>query len=130
MSYRELVSDQLASPDAAGLSPVLTIRKAFTAGGGGAPDDVVIYSANAPGLRILGVDLIISTAVALATATLRDATGGGGSAVSAALSAAAAVRVPDLVSTATFTIAPNGTLVLRRSDSGIAGEVVIRVAKT
>jgi hypothetical protein len=122
---------QAAAIDGDGLAPLLTLRKAFTAGGGGAADDVVIYNANAPfGFRILDAWLFVSTGVALATATLRTATGGGGSAVSDAFVASAAGTIKLSAQQQTNTIAANGTLVLRRSDNGIAGEVVLLIAKT
>jgi NAD(P)H-hydrate repair Nnr-like enzyme with NAD(P)H-hydrate dehydratase domain len=115
-----VTAPKLAVIDADGLAPVLMIYKSFAAGGGGAPDDVTIYNANAPfGFRILSVGVIVLTVVALSTVQLRSATGGGGSTLSGALSAAVALRVPDLVSTTTFTVAANGTLVLRRLDHSV-----------
>jgi hypothetical protein len=122
------------SVDANGLSPTLTLRKAFAAGAGGAPDDVAIYSGNAPyGFRILDVQVLISTLVALSTVQLRSATGGGGSALSDAFASVAVGRLRDLgvgIGNVTPTVATNGTLVIRRSDSGVAGEVILRLQKT
>jgi len=104
---------------------IIVIRVPLVAGTPGTPDDVVIYNANSPALRILDTVFYVSASVALATVTLRDATGGGGNALSDAF-ATSTVGVRRNVSlTATGTIAINGTLVLRRSDRGVAGEAVI-----
>ena len=137
MSHLPLINgflpSSLISPgDANGLGPVMAIRKAFTAGGGGAADDVTVYNANAPfGFRILEVQVFVSTAAIASTAQLRNTTGGGGAAILAAFSTTATGRVAfPLTDTATATVAANGTLVLRRSDNGVAGEVVIYLIKT
>lgn len=119
-----------AVADAVGLSALQTIRKAFTAGGGGAPDDVVIYNANAPfGFRVVDTAALISTAIASETVTLRDAAAGGGNALSDDLDAATVGRKRDPAATvtATGTVAVAGTLVLRRSDNGLAGEVIVTI---
>jgi hypothetical protein len=42
-----MAAGSVAVPDAAGLSAELIIRKAFVAGAGGAPDDVVTHTAGA-----------------------------------------------------------------------------------
>lgn len=122
-----------ASVDADGLAPALVLRKSFASGGGGSPDDVIIYNANAPfGFRILSRQIIVTTAVALSTMQLRSASGGGGSALSDAMSAAAAGLILDLnlIVIGTQTVATNGSIFLRRSDSGIAGEIIITLQKT
>lgn len=120
----------LAVADANGLAAGANIRVAFTAGGGGSADDVVIYSANAPfKFRVLDTKIIISTVVALATVQLRDATGGGGSALSDSLAAAAVGVKRDVLMTSTGTVSSGGTLVLRRSDNGVAGEVIVFIRK-
>lgn len=113
--------------DSAPMSGLLVIRKAFTAGGGGSADDVVLYNATAPfGFRIVDVKLYVSTAVLLSTVTLRNATGGGGSALFAALSSATVGSlVLPTTESASASISAGGTLVLRRSDNGVAGELIL-----
>jgi len=122
---------KLAVVDAAGLAALAVIRKAFVAAGPGAPDDVAIYTADAPfGFRVLDCFVLIATAIVATTVQLRDTAGGGGAALSDALSSAATGVVRNAALTATGTIALGGTLVLRRSDNGVAGEVIILIAKT
>lgn len=96
----------------------------FAAGAGGAADDVVLTTNALPGFRILDVLLDVSTAVVGSSCQLRNATGGGGGAVSSVLSTAATGSVRNNV-IATNTIALAGTLVLRRSDSGVAGTIIV-----
>ena len=109
---------------------VIAIRKAFTAGGGGAADDVTIYSGDVPcGCRILMTTLYVSTPISLATCTLRDATGGGGNALSDAFLCTAGGTKLLSALTATSTLTKNGTLVIRRSDNGVAGEIIILTAR-
>jgi hypothetical protein len=122
---------KLAVVDAAGLGAMAVIRKAFPAGGGGAPDDVAIYTADAPfGFRVVDVFVLISTVIALSTVTLRDTVGGGGAALSDSFDSAVAGLKRNALLTATGTIALGGSLVLYRSDSGVAGEVIILIQKT
>lgn len=119
-----------AKIDASGLAPTFTLRKAFAAGGGGGADDVTIYNAAVPfDMRIVGVEFLIATTVLLSTIQLRDATGGAGSVKSASVAASAAGRVVSLGDTSTTTLSSGDSLVIRRSDSGIAGEVVITLIK-
>ena len=118
-------------PDTTVINQMLVIRHAFAAAGGGSPDDVAIFNANAPfGFRIVDTRFYISTGVALATVQLRDATAGAGNVLSDSIVAAATGALLNTLKTATDTIATNGTLVLRRSDSGVAGEVVVFLMKT
>lgn len=108
------------------------IRQAFAAGIGAVADDVVIYNANAPfALRILDAQVLVKTAVALSTATLRNATGGGGSALSDDFDTTAAARVRDTGAAVqeTQVIPLGGTLVLRRSKNTVAGEVSLTIVK-
>lgn len=118
-------------PDTSTMGSMLVIRKAFTAGGGGSADDVIIFNSNAPfNFRILDSRFYISTTVALATVRLRDATGGGGNAVSDAIAASATGSLFNALKTGTDTISSGGSLVLRRSDSAVAGEVVVYIQRT
>lgn len=120
-------------PDNAGLSSLSIIRKEFAAGAGGSPDDITIYSSNAPfKFRVVDTHVLISTTIALATIQLRDATAGAGNVLSDAFVATAVGRFRDTalgISNVTKTINANGTLIIRRSDNGIAGEVLIFIRK-
>ena len=101
------------------------ITQPLTAGVAGTADDVTIYSANAPfDFRIVDVWLLVSAAIGGSTVQLRSATGGGGSALSSALSSAATgtVRNND---TATRQVASGGSLFVRRSDRAVAGRILI-----
>lgn len=118
-------------PDTSIISDLLVIRKAFAAGGGGSADDVIIFSANAPfGFRILDSKFYISEIVALATIRLRDATAGAGNVLSDAIAAGVTGSISNVLKSSTDTIAASGTLVVRRSDSAVAGEVIINIIKT
>lgn len=102
---------------------------AFASGGGGT-DDVVIFNGNAPfAFRILDVTLLVSTPALLSTCQLRNATGGGGAAVSSSFGTTVTGTFRNSVSV-TSTIAANGTLVLRRSDSNVVGEVMVTIRPT
>ena len=102
----------------------------FAAGTPGSADDVTIYSGDAPfAFRILDVTLLTSTLIALSTAQLRDTAGGGGAALSSAMTTAV-VGTARNNDTATPTVAANGSVFLRRSDQGVAGEVIILAVKT
>jgi hypothetical protein len=117
-------------PVAANIGIVFSIRVSFAAGGGGAADDVPIYNAAAPfPFRITDVELITVVAVVGATGQLRSASGGGGTTLSSAMAAATPGTTRNNDS-ATRTVALNGSIFLRRSDSGFAGEVVITAVPT
>lgn len=116
-----------------GAGALVYIYASFAAGGGGSADDVTVYSSNAPfAFRILKTHVYIATAVGAASIQARTATAGGGSALSSLFDAATATEAPAITTsiTATVTVAANGSLFLRRSDSGIAGEFVFLCAKT
>ncbi len=116
--------------DADGLGQMQVIRKAFTAAGPGVADDVTIYSANAPfGFRVVDVWVNIATAISGKTVTLRDAATGGGNALSDAISGTSTGVVRNTALTATRSIAANGSLIIRRSDNGLAGEMFIAIQK-
>lgn len=115
----------LPPPDAAGKSALVVIRNTFAAGVPGAADDVSIYNADSPALRIVDTVVFISTGIALSIVTLRDTAGGGGNALSDDLAAATIGVRRNVLLTATGTIPAGGTLVLRRSDRGVAGEVIV-----
>lgn len=110
---------------ASNIAATFTIRVTCTAGTPGSADDVTIYSSNAPfAFRIIDVTWLDSTAIALSSVQLFSATGGGGTALSSVLTAAitGTARNND---TATHTVAANSSVFLRRSDQGVAGEIII-----
>lgn len=120
-----------AVADADGLAPELCIRKAFIAAGPGVADDVVIYNANAPfAFRILESEAYVATNIGGSTLTLRSALAGAGSALSDAWNSATTGIKENTALTATPTVAAGGTLVVRRSDNGVAGEVVLFIQRT
>lgn len=121
----------LATVDAAGAAPVFVIRKAFTAAGPGAADDVTIYNAAAPyAFRIVDAHVVVATAISAKTAQLRSAAAGAGSALSDAFDCGATGVVRNAAITASSTVAAGGSLYLRRSDNGLAGEIFITCMKT
>lgn len=110
---------------------VQTIRKSFTAGVPGTADDVVIFAAGALPykMRILDVVALVSTNIALSTLTVRDEAAGAGTAAAVLDSATTGRKMPDGSITASVVYTPGVTkgLFLRRSDRGVAGEVVLTV---
>lgn len=114
-----------------GVASTRTIRKTFTAGAGGSADDVVIYTASAPfPCVIVDVVAIVSTAVSGSTLTLRDTAAGAGTALSDALASATTGVKRNTTATTAPAVARNGSLIIRRSDSGIAGQVIVTVLRT
>jgi len=113
----------LGLPAATGEGAPFYIYHAFVAGGGGA-DDVEIYLNNCPyALRILDLGIQVATAGAGgSTLTVRDANGGGGAALSSALSTAATGKVRDNIITAMPELAAGDDLYLRRTDNTCVGE--------
>lgn len=105
----------------------------FTAGAGGSADDVTIFNANAPfAFRILKTLPYISGNLAANTIELRTAAGGAGTALSSTFDSTLATEDPAITTpiTATTTIAANGSIFIRRSDSAIAGEIICLCVKT
>ena len=120
---------KLAVADSNGLGDVVAVRKAFSAGGGGA-DDIVIYNSNAPfAMRVLDTVLLVTTSAVLSSATLRDATGGGGNNLSDVFGTTTTGVKRNTALTLTGTISAGGTLALRRSTQAIAGEVIVYLQK-
>jgi hypothetical protein len=100
-------------------------RHTFVAGGGGAADDITLFSANFPfAARIVSVEMLTSGNVVGSTVQLRTAAGGAGSALSSAL-ASATIGTTYNNDSVTRTIALNGSVFLRRSDSAVAGTILI-----
>ena len=120
--FHGLETNSLATP--------FQIRVPFSAAAAGTADDVTIYNAAAPfGFRITDCHVKISTAIGGSTVQLRSASGGGGSALSSALSSAATgtARNND---TDSRSVSSGGSLFLRRSDRGVAGEITINCNRT
>jgi hypothetical protein len=119
-----------AAPVTAGTveAPPITIRHRFAAGGGGAPDDVTIYAVNTfpYKVRMLDVTCYIDAAVGASTVELRTAAGGGGSLLGD-FDSATTGRKKDAAQTITPVIVPGAPvgLFVRRSDSGVAGDIVL-----
>ena len=102
----------------------------YAAGAGGSADDVTVFNASAPfAFRILEAWQVTATAVALATVQARSASGGAGSALTTAMLASVTGKTSDN-STATTTVAASGSVFLRRSDSGVAGEFFCLCVRT
>lgn len=115
------------------IGATFAIYVAFAAGGGGSADDVTIYSASAPfAFRVLKTFVYISTAIAGKSVQVRSATAGGGTAISSLFAADVATEDPIITTsiTATTTVAANGSAFIRRSDNGLAGEVILHCIRT
>ncbi|HJU22758.1 MAG TPA: hypothetical protein VJ891_09625 [Casimicrobiaceae bacterium] len=111
--------------------PCGVIWMSIAAGAGGAADDVTVYNASCPTkYRIVDCFFICTTNVATKNVTVRDASGGGGNALSSALSCNATGTARNNLTSGTKTVAQNGSIYLRRDDSGIAGELCILVLPT
>lgn len=101
------------------------IRNVFAAGAAGTADDVTIYNGNAPfAFRIVDCWVQVATAIVATTVQLRTASGGGGTALSSALSTALTGTVSNN-DTASRSVASAGSVFLRRSDRGVAGTILI-----
>ena len=105
---------------------------AVAAGAGGAADDVPLYVGSFPfAAQICDAQFMCSTAVATSTVQLRDAISGGGAGHSMQFNTSTTGRKRDdgtgvAPSAGTVTtVAKNGSLYLHRSDSGIAGTIII-----
>lgn len=120
--------EALAGASAKGAGLAFDIRKVFTAGAAGTPDDVTIDASLDFDVRIVGVVGAVTTAIGGSTLTARTATGGGGSALSSDLDSGSTGRKEsDLASFPT--VAAGSPIYLRRSDRGVAGEVIVQVQK-
>ena len=121
-----------AAPVAAGDTAALeqTIRKAFTAGTPGTADDVIIYAVNTLPYKMRIMDAVanISTAIARATADVRSQAAGAGTLV-CSLDAATTGRKEMATPSVVLTPGASVGLYIRRSDRGIAGEVVLTVRR-
>lgn len=128
-----LITPAMVAVLASSVAGAVLVYVSFAAGAGGSADDVTVFNANAPfAFRVLKTFPWVATGVGGATLEGRSASGGGGSALSSTYDAATPTESPAITSsiTATTTVAANGSYFIRRSDSGVAGEWVILVAKT
>jgi hypothetical protein len=118
-------------PSAIGVGQLFYIYHTFVAIGAPAGDDV-IFNADCPmALRILDCHIQVSTAGAGATTlTFRDAAGGGGAALSSALSTAATGVARNAITTALGQVALGGSLIMRRTDQSSVGEAVLLCMRT
>ncbi len=104
------------------------IRWAFTAGAAGAPDDVTVYALNTVPFKFRVLDMygVISTALA-GTIQAQPVTGGAGTILGEISSTATGHQTSTATVTTTQVVTPGSSvgLFLRRSDRGVAGEVVL-----
>ena len=109
----------IASPLVAQIT--LTASTAATAA-----DDVTINASIPYGLRVTRCRMVTTTTgTAGDTATIRTATGGAGSALSAAMAVSAATAVDGTLTTSIPTLAAAGALYVRRTSNKFAGVIVL-----
>lgn len=116
--------------DPNGIAAMMILRVPFTAATTGSADDVTVLASAPFAFRILDTFIYVSTAKGSATATLRSAAAGAGSALSDALSVNGTGVVRNTALTTSKTVAAEGALYLRRSDRDCAGELVLLIAKS
>lgn len=118
---------------ASNIGALFAVRVAYVAAAAGTADDVTVYNANSPfAFRILKAFFVTSTAIGGSTVQVRSASGGGGSALSDVFSSATTGENTSTAGTitATATVAANGSVFVRRSDRGVAGEVILLCVRT
>jgi hypothetical protein len=107
--------------------PIYVLKHDFAAGGGGVADDVILFDGDAPWkFRVIEAILLVSTSVAASTAVFRDTKDGLGNTLSDSLVTSANGRKRSTDIEITAEIPKDGTFVLRRSDNGIAGSIIIQ----
>lgn len=109
----------------------LVLSVPFAALAPGVADDVIIYSTDAPyDFKILNAFVYVTTSIALATLQLRSALNNGGVALSDLwVATTVGIKVNIALPVSEPTVLAGRTLTLRRSDRGIAGEVVISLLR-
>ena len=130
--------DVVEAVDAAPVTPAtvdaapVTLRGVMIAGGGGAPDDVTVYAVNTFPYKVRVMDVVgyISAAVGASTVEVRTAAAGGGTLI-ATLDSGTTGKKEDAAMTGSVLVAPGASvgLFLRRSDNGVAGEVVLEARR-
>ena len=92
---------------------------------------MAIFTANAPfAFDIIDVVAKVSTLINPSTIQLRDTAAGAGAALSDALVSTTTGVKRNATATTSSAVARNGTLILRRSDSGVAGSIDIVILRT
>lgn len=128
-------TDKSAQPVAADATATqeIEVRKTLTAGVAGTPDDVTVYALNALPYkcRVIDAYAIISTAIGASTLQIRSQAAGAGTLCAEISSAALGKAEWDSTVTATQVLTPGSSvgLFIRRSDRGVAGEVVVVLRK-
>lgn len=102
---------------------VSSFRFVIPAGGGGAPDDVALFTLDLPAtVEVIGGNFLCVAAVALSTVEVRNAAGGAGNPITGQFATAVLGMQWNEVGAASAAVAPAGSSwFLRRSDSGVAG---------
>jgi hypothetical protein len=127
-----VLTPAMAAVLASSLGLVETLFVTAAAGAGGSADDITVYNGDAPfSFRILKTHPYITTAVATFSIQARTASGGGGTALSSEFSSTTATEDPAIITpiTATTTVSASGSLFVRRTDSGIAFDMVFIIVK-
>lgn len=126
-----ITDTQQAVKGADGLGVPIVLHKSFAAGVAAAADDVTIFAANFPyAVRILDVQVLVSAGnLAGRTVQFRSAAGGGGSVLSDSFDCELTARKRETDGTATYTVAANGSMYLRRSHDAVAGEYIVLLVK-
>jgi len=110
---------------------MLILHKDMAAGTPGSPDDVVVIAAGTYSykIRVFECDYVVATAIPASSVQVRDAISGGGNAMSGVISTAATGISWDTrdFDTKVINLATT-SLILRRSDRGVAGELFMHVA--
>lgn len=113
-------------------APLITIRKAFVAGTPGTADDVAIFAANALPykFRVLDAVAYVATAIGGSTLMVYSQAAAAGTKLAEMDSATTGPHAQQTM-TATAVAAPATLegLFIRRSDRGVAGEVILTVRR-
>lgn len=133
-------TDDASTTDEAGQASItITVWRSFVAGVPGTADDVVIFSEGdmpaeyGPKYRLIDAMAVVSAAVALSTLTIRNREANAGDqlalldSASVGLKRATALGAAD--SSVQTTLDATHGLVIRRSDRGVAGEVMLTLRK-
>jgi hypothetical protein len=104
---------------------IFAVLQLIPAGAGGSPDDVTVpITSVASDIQVIDSSFDVDTAVALSTGQLRSASGGGGSPITSAFDCSITGRRRDN-DLSYLAITDGGSSFFRRSDSGIAGSLVL-----
>jgi len=108
-----------------------SIYSIIAAGGGGAADDVTLYAINTLPfkMRVMQAWMEVTTAVGASTAVLRDEAAGAGTVYATFDSATTGLKPTTTVTGLLLTPGATKGLFVRRSDSGVAGNVFVLVRR-